>query len=332
MFLAIQTAPARGWEGESGESRTSRLAGLESLVAELYQRSGAAQFDLPVSQFSEILNEIAGKYVAPEEGQPAVRELLAKLHVQDLALARACAAGQSRAWELLLIRYRECLYQTASAITKDDTSGRELADTLYADLYGSDSRTGRRVSKLNSYTGVGSLSAWLGTVLAQAHINRYRRERRLVPLDEEKEDNPRLIAPATAAAVAIDPRLQQATDEALAALSAEDGFVLACYFLDGQTLANIARTLHLHESTVSRRLEKVTTKLRKKIRATLLDRGMSRAQAEEALQADVRDLQINVCARVRETLQEGRAGTFSRQRISDSVPGGKPGGDDGENV
>jgi len=80
----------------------------------------------------------------------------------------------------------------------------------------------------------------------------------------------------------------------LAALPAEDRFVLASYYLDHRTLAEIARTLRVHESTISRRLDKLAKTLRKQILATLRRKGMSRRQAEEALQMDVRDLHVDI--------------------------------------
>ncbi len=300
---------------------------MESLVSAIYQTSGAAQFDLSAIEFSNVISEIAERYLPPEAGPAALRELLAKLHAEELVLARACASGHSYAWEIFLTRYRECLYQSAASITKDETMGRELADSLYADLYTSDSRSGRHISKLASYTGVGSLAGWLRTVLARAYIDRYRSEQRLVPLDEEDENDPRLAMPATEAALPVDPRLEKAIEEALGSLAPADGYVLACYFLDGQTLADIARTLKVHEATVSRRLQKVTAGLRKSIRGALLRLGMSRAQAEEALQTDVRDVQVNISARLREIMQESRTGSSTQQRDSGSVPNPKQRGE-----
>ena len=47
--------------------------------------------------------------------------------------------------------------------------------------------------------------------------------------------------------------------------SAEDRFILASYYLDGRTLAEIARTLAVHESTISRKLDKLAKSLRKQI-------------------------------------------------------------------
>src|SRR3954468_6846681 len=133
-----------------------------------------------------------------------------------------------------MLRFREKLYDVAGFITKETSSARELADTLYADLYGTVSRDGKRLSKLSSYTGRGSLEGWLRTVMAQEHVNRYRRGRRLVSLDEEAEEGMQFAAPQAEVSAAIDPRVEDAIDSALAGLSAEDRFVLASYYLDGR--------------------------------------------------------------------------------------------------
>jgi len=68
--------------------------------------------------------------------------------------------------------------------------------------------------------------------------------------------------------------------------------------------------LVVHESTISRKLDKLAKGLRKQILADLVRRGMSRRQAEEALDVDVRDLQLNI----RRTLtQESPAPAFSEK-------------------
>jgi hypothetical protein len=45
---------------------------------------------------------------------------------------------------------------------------------------------------------------------------------------------------------------------------------------------------------VSRKLDKLAKSLRKQIVVALVKQGMSRRQAEEALEVDVRDLQLNL--------------------------------------
>ena len=287
------------------------FAGLESIVTELHQKSKGEEFGLSREQFDGVLRDIAVKYLPADATQDDVRELCASLRVEDLALARACAAGQERAWEVFLTRYRAKLYDVAGYITKESSAARELADSIYAELYGTTTREGKRISKLASYTGRGSLEGWLRTVLAQEHVNRFRRQRRLVSLDEEAEEGVQFLAVDSEPAMAIDPRVEAATDDMLAALSAEDRFVLASYFLDGRTLAEIARSLGVHESTISRKLDKLAKSLRKQILAGLGRRGMSRRQAQEALEVDVRDLRVNIRSRL---AQETGGPAFSKKK------------------
>ena len=144
-------------------------------------------------------------------------------------------------------------------------------------------------------------------MLAQAYVDRYRSQRRLVSLDEQAEAGVQFRAREDRAPVP-DPRLEAATDEALSSLPAEDRFILASYYLDGRTLAEIARLLAVHESTISRKIEKITASVRKRIVEGLWRRGMSRAQAEEALEADVRDFSLDVRGRLTETTSQENAG------------------------
>ncbi len=271
---------------------------IASLLAELYNRSKAENLGIGREQFAHLLQSIADKY-SPGASAVELRVLYTSLRVEELVLARACAAGNETAWEIFLTRYREKLYDAAHTITRDDATGRELADSLYADLYGTRTREGgERVSKLDSYTGRGSLEGWLRTVLAQDFVNRYRAGRRNVSLEEQEEEGHQLAAPRREETAVPDPLLAPAIDAALAALDAEERFILASYYLDGRTLAQIARLLGVHESTVSRKVEKIAAGLRKKILDALVQRGMSRRQAEEALEVDVRDVTVDIRSRL----------------------------------
>jgi len=280
-------------------------------VAELYEKSRGPEFGLTLEAFEGMLQEVCGKYLSVETPATARRAFLASLRVEELVLARACAAGHERAWEVFLTRFREKLYDIAGYIAKEASSARELADSLYADLYGTTMRDGKRISKLASYTGRGSLEGWLRTVLAQEYVNRYRRQRRLVSLDQKSEEGVQFAAAVPEPVAEVDPRVEAATDEALAELPSEDRFVLASYYLDSRTLAEIARILRVHESTISRKLDKLAKSLRKRILAGLRRRGMSRQQAQEALEVDVRDLRVNLRSRL---VQETAHPPFSKKK------------------
>jgi RNA polymerase sigma-70 factor (ECF subfamily) len=232
--------------------------------------------------------------------------------VEELVLARACASGHERAWEDFMIRYREKLHDAALRITKEDSKARELAGSMYADLYGTSSRDGVRVSKLSYYSGRGSLEGWLRTVMAQRQVNEYRSNRHTVSLEEETEAGKQFASAESPAASSSEPRLAEAIDEALGALTPEDRCILAYYFLDDLTLARIAAILQVHESTISRRLEKLVRQLRKDIVLRLTRKGLSRRQAEEALETDVRDLAIDIR---KQLMQESSSAPFSGKKI-----------------
>jgi RNA polymerase sigma-70 factor (ECF subfamily) len=279
-------------------TRPTRAEIPESVFAKLYRQAGAERFGLTQQDFASILQEVADRYLSADASRSEVLELLANLRVEELALARSCAQGNEAAWEIFLNRYREKLYNAAHSIAPEDTAARDLADSLYADLYGTRTAEGRRISKLDSYTGRGSLEGWLRAVLAQEHVNRYRQQQRLVSLEERTEAGVQFQAEEPDPTQALDSRLEEATDQALASLAAEDKFILASYYLDGRTLADIARLVGVHESTVSRRLEKITVSTRKSIFAGLVKRGMSPKEAEQAMEVEVSELSLDVRRRL----------------------------------
>jgi RNA polymerase sigma-70 factor (ECF subfamily) len=293
-------------------------SGLEPAMVELYASCGAKGFDVSVEQFVIIIDEVAAKSLPLAASGAAKIEFSKTLRLEDLILARACAAGNERAWEVFLIRFREKLYDIARQITREDSTGRELADSVYADLFGTRMREGNRVSRLSYYGGRGSLEGWLRTVLAQEFVNTYRKQRRTVSLDEESEEGMQFAAAVSEPVVPADRRLVNAIDEVLRALATDERFILASYFLDGRTLAQIARALSVHESTISRKIEKLTKNLRKQIVKNLAGQGMSRRQAEESLDADVRDLAVDIRASL---AQDSAVAAFSEKRAKASEGG-----------
>jgi len=68
----------------------------------------------------------------------------------------------------------------------------------------------------------------------------------------------------------------------------------------------------VHESTISRKVDKLAKSLRKKILAMMVRSGMTRRQAEEALDVDVRDLQVDI----RQSLaQDSTSPAFSEKTV-----------------
>jgi RNA polymerase sigma-70 factor (ECF subfamily) len=286
-----------------------------ALIQELWLAADAESCALTREEFSSALAAIGAKrhYGLPPDTETGIRPTAAQqaafcraLRLPELALAQACALGRDPAWQRFLNLYRGPLTQAAIAITGSATLGHDLADSLYAELFGLTERSGRRNSPLASYSGRGSLLGWLRTTLAQRHIDHHRRTHRETPLDDLDTAAPTAAAVPQSAELA---HLAQAVSRTLAMLAPEDRFLLASYFLDQQTLLQISRLLHVHEATVSRKLKRLTSDLRKQLLRNLQSDGLSKRAAEEALGADPRDLEINL----RALLQTSQTSSFSDQ-------------------
>jgi RNA polymerase sigma-70 factor, ECF subfamily len=269
-------------------------AAVSARLDELFARSAATSFGIGKAELEGWLIAIAQKYLPADANRRDAEELISTLRVEEIVLARACVAGNERAWEQFMARFRELLYDSALGIVKESSQAKDLADSLYADLYGMSERDGARVSKLASYMGRGSLEGWLRTVVAQEFVNRYRTRKRLVSLEEQEEEGAQFSAPEQVAGNVVEPRLDEAVREALAALDSESRTILSAYYLDGRKMAEIGRMFGFHEATASRKLDRISKALRNTVTEGLLRRGMSERQVKEALESDVRDLSVNV--------------------------------------
>lgn len=286
-----------------------------TLLNELWQQSNAGQFDLAPTELAELLLRIgqAHNYGQPQEATPSPEQrstFLRALRLPDLALAHACAQGNPHAWEHFYALYREPLIRAAIAITGSDTLGRDLAESLYAELYGLTIRDGQRRCPLESYKGRGSLIGWLRTTLAQRHIDHHRRSHGDLSLEETSiTETIQAPEPSPQPASGEIAMLSKALKTTLHETTAEDRFLLAAYYLDCRTLLQIAQLLHVHEATISRRLHKLTHELRKQVLRNLQNQGLSKRAAQEALGADPRDLDLNL----RKLLQYSQTGAFQEK-------------------
>jgi len=285
-----------------------------TLAGELWRSCDAASWGLTRDEFDQILLDAGtAQNFGLFESAPATRRqqetFFRGLYLGDLVLACACARGNERAWEHFVAVYRQPLTRAAIAITGSDTLGRDFADQLYAELYGLNVRDGQRSCPLLSYRGRGSLMGWLRTTLAQRHVDHYRRTRREEPIEEHDTPAPDPTPQIPPSEISL---LEQAIVQAVSGSEAERRYLLAAYYLDGQTLLQIARVLGVHEATVSRKLRRATHAIRRQILKNLLRNGMSRRAAEETMGADQRDLEVNL----KKLLQTSQSEAFQEQAAS----------------
>lgn len=252
----------------------------QRVLAGLFRRASADRWNVSPEAFRSALERSLPDGV--DDAADAQRRLEA-LHLEDLALACGCAAGDEAAWEHFVLTFRPILYRAAAAI---DPSGgaRDLADSLYAELFGLPAAGADRKSLFRYFHGRSSLATWLRAVLAQRHVDRIRADRRWEPLPEAD------ATPAPSGGVP-DPdhrrfgaMVAASLQAAVEALLPRDRLRLAWYYAHDMTLAEIGRALREHEATVSRNLSKARRQIREHVEHQLeREHGLGPREIAECL-------------------------------------------------
>ena len=264
------------------------LAGVGvGLLERLARRAQAARWGLDAADFTAALRRsVAHRFADRPPSAVEVESFLESLHVEDLALACACARGSETAWEHFVREFRPVLLRIASRGQQADRA-RDVADSVYAELYGLDERDGSRRSLFDYFHGRSSLAGWLKAVVAQRLVDKARAARRFEPLPAEEASLPEM---ADGAAFELGPDrerflglVQRALADAIAELVPRDTLRLSLYYAQEMKLAAVGRVLGESEATSSRKLERT--------------RGALRAAVEKRLRETDRltDAQVALC-------------------------------------
>jgi RNA polymerase sigma factor (sigma-70 family) len=263
------------------------LSGYRQRLEELYAASGAMSWSVPLEDFALAVWEGVSVLASRESAQ--VPKLLEKIKSEELALVLGCVAGNERAWEAFSFGYRNAVYEAACAFTSDMTMARELTDTLTSELYGFETKDGQRRSKLNYYHGRASLKTWLRAVVYQKFVDEYRHMVRNEPLPDDLQQ----AAPDKAVSAPDEEKyaklLGEAVSVTLRGLAPEERLVLSYYYVQLLTLKQIGRITGDHEATVSRHLDGLRKRIRKKIEEYLRKiKNLSALDVERCLNFEAR--------------------------------------------
>ncbi len=231
----------------------------------------------------------------------AVNEFVDALRADDLCLVVACERGDDGAWRELMEQYRATVMSAARSASASEDAAEELAQSVWAELYGLRARAdGRPAGKLAYYSGCGSLGGWLRAVVGQLAVDRHRKSARLVQT-EEAADFDRLArtdepdADGFKSAPMPDPEsalaraevtdvLQRALTRAIEELAAEDRLLLKLYYFDDLRLREAGAILGVHEATASRRLTRLHRDVRQRIETLLVaEHGWTKQEAARML-------------------------------------------------
>jgi RNA polymerase sigma-70 factor (ECF subfamily) len=223
----------------------------------MYSEAAEYSWSLTRVRFADALERSAAKRFGADAASPdQIEAYLETLHLRDLSLAAACADGHADAWDHFVATYRSYLRSAAAAILHcpaGSPAAHDLADSLFADLYGLTEEKRGDHSLFRYFHGRSSLKTWLRAVLAQRHIDAIRVARRFTELDDETVDRgaqrvSRLAFGSNKNQTPLDPHrhryvavFTRTLQTALGLLDPRDKERLRLYYADELTLAEIGR-------------------------------------------------------------------------------------------
>jgi len=276
---------------------------LDSVISSAYSegRTRYGDLGLALSAYAIRIKSILKKHLG-QSPDPAEEVAFAKsLHGADLYLATACAqcspgntsnssngahADQAaNAWKILESRYKGFVYDLVRFFYRPSFISQDLADNIIADLFLPD-RTG--ASRIASYDGRSSLSTWLRVIVCNRSINAQRSTTNSKGTDIQPEmpDEPALQSiEMTLRARRYREALEDSLGCACRKLTPRERLILLWRYEDGLQLGQIAKLLGIHQSNVTRQLERMQSKLRDQVIAILSTKhGLSRSAVKECLE------------------------------------------------
>jgi RNA polymerase sigma-70 factor (ECF subfamily) len=216
-----------------------------------------------------------------------IRTFVDELRADDLCLVLACEKGDEAAWDDLVRTQDKTVKAAAWKISPKAEDADDLASSIWAELYGlKHDKDGNLKSKLSYYSGRGSLGGWLRAIVSQLAVDQFRKQSRLVQVEEarefenlanessEKAENLSVVAHTENPEDIFGEKqmradVSKALNQAIAALEAEDKLLLKLYYFDELKLKEIGQMFDYHEATASRKVVRVQTEIRKSVEKIL---------------------------------------------------------------
>jgi RNA polymerase sigma-70 factor (ECF subfamily) len=175
--------------------------------------------------------------------------------LDDGELVPRIQCGDLGAFETLYHKYKNELYRTALAITRDRSAAEELLQDCFLRAY----------DHIDSVDACSSLRPWLHRIVVNLSYNWSAKKRlRLVSFEEAFDRI--LSVPRNSPERAFQRQeLSQVLDEAIRSLSMPQRVVVVLFYLQGFSLAEIAYVLDCPVGTVKSRLHNSRKALRRRL-------------------------------------------------------------------
>lgn len=241
-------------------------AAVEAALGRLVAEASTAWPDLSVDAHAFIT------YVAQRiTPQPELIPAIAALHGAELYLAFACACGDQRAMTTLERAYGEHIEAVLRGMQGRGLTREDFRQIVRRKLFVSDPG---QPAKIATYSGSGSLAAWLRITARRAGLNAIRGQEVVADSSEDLFDLPQSLG---------DPELdylkekyreefKEAFLEAVAGLGARERTLLRQTIAHGLTVRQIGRMYQVHHATAARWIAAAREQLTEGTRASLQQR------------------------------------------------------------
>jgi RNA polymerase sigma-70 factor len=235
------------------------------------------EFELFLARIQEIVGEAtAGTDSTSVADCHDWRPVFCALHHEDLFLASACVQGDRVAWECFAESFLPLMRRFATGVCRNVEEREDLAQEIMTALMAGVGA--EQATRLAGYNGRGSLAGWLRVTVAHAAIDRLRRSKRQISLEEMLERGSEPTAAGNGALYYREeekmdsrwgPVLAELLAQEIERLAPRDRLLLGLYYLDGVPLKTIGRQFGVHEATASRWLDTLRRNIRKQVEKQL---------------------------------------------------------------
>ncbi len=277
------------------------MVDAQTLLSVLDQRAEVAELAWPAFRLDRAM--FRARVLAALDLGGGVLADPQEIHVADLYLACACAAGIPGALTEFSTRYLEQLHvrlkRFGDSIRPEDAR-REIEDIL---LFGRKDAPPR----IGQYQGRGPLQGFVATAIRNVAISMIRAQNR-ERWDDFDALASQLAGTAAGSATLVTARYQRAVEEALHAalltLDLRQRTIVRLHMGQGVTLSQIARMLKVHQTTVSRSLDAALKGIYRELRENLRHLGLNSSE----MRSIVEDVRSRIDLSLSRTLHETRGG------------------------
>ncbi|NNE66325.1 MAG: sigma-70 family RNA polymerase sigma factor [Pyrinomonadaceae bacterium] len=288
---------------------------IEDAVARLIARAEDSR-GLKLEDVEPRVSRSVEKYLLKDKenaDHADVIDFVDSLRADDLCLIIACEKGDENAWGDIVLNFDSSVKSAAFKFAKNKEDAEDLAGSIWAELHGLKlDAEGKTKGKLSYYSGKGSLAGWLRAVTNQLAIDQFRKMKRIVQAEDDREfeilaqdsaeksdgksivtstENPEEIF-GTAEA---EKDVVAALHSAIADLEDEDRLIMKLYYFEGLKLKEIAATFGYHEATASRKIVRVQKAIRGGVEKKLKEKhGWNESEVKKYLTDIAENLGLNL--------------------------------------